>query len=421
MADKPDKEKATLQSRWESFRTWAEEQWKVLAVAGGFGYVVWALAKDEESRKVFLEFIELGENLYQKASQIYRKLRRGLMMVVGIIVIWSLWISYQAYHMTSLFRPGPFWHTVTHSRGTVLGLAELILFGLLIHFSLLVLPALFGVDFVRGRSEPIPNEGYLEKTLRIVGKFKGWFALAVAIFIATPFWHNPNLLFMALAATPLWPYFCNAWRPGQSEHVRRVLLWLLALYQSNLILLAVFPWLDTNLQTINSSQPHWAAWMMVGWYVLNLVLALYMGGRRTKADAVRDQFVPLVVADQVAGELKDVDKAKAVMTAAGIQPNASTPRSSSGEHMTVGERIMSRQPRAMSPIVAIMITLGAFGLLGWIAGIFNKATLEHKPMIPSEWLFNGNQTLDVVTWAFIGLGVIGVIIAILSQYTPNRR
>lgn len=404
-------------SWWESTRTWIGEQWKVIGVTGAFGYVIWALAQDDESKQAFLEAVNFAGNLFNKANRIYQKLRRGLMAVVGIVVTILLVMLYQGYHMPQLWTEGPLFYTIQHSRGIVELLIGLSLFGLLLDFSLRILPALFGADFLSGRfSKPMPGEGYLEKTLRLVGKFKGWVALGIVLLTIAP-WHNdPRLLVMASASISIWPFFCNAWRPGQNEHFRRSLLWLTGLLKINLIgLAAAFYWIGKVDELFMNPDKSAVSLSILVFWILQVVLAFYMGWRRTEADEVRGQLTPIVVADQVAVDITDLDKAKALLSAAGFQPKGgSRDQHSSGGHLTAGERILA-QPRGMHPFVKAMIGLGVFGVVGLAAGIFNKVTLVNKPFVPYEWLFDGNQSMNVLTWGLITVGIVGIIIGALSQ------
>ncbi len=411
------KDTATLKAGWEKFRTWAEEQWKVLGVAGGFGYVVWALAQDEESRKVFLEFIELGENLYNKANEIYQKLRRGLMAVIGIVVGSNLVMLYQGYHMNRSFASGPLLYSIQHSRGIVEVLLGLALSLLLFDFGLRVLPALFGADILKGWfGKPVPNEGLLERTLRLLGKYAGWLWIGVVLLVVGE-WHNkPVCLVIATACVPVAIFMCNAWKAGKSEHFRRTVIWFVALLIINCMAFAgITPALVAYVKAYpDESHRAGLGLLLFGSWAIQAIMAVVLGNWQTKADKARDQFVTVVAADQVAGDLNDLDKAKAVMSAAGIQPSGglthpSTTNMTPGGYLYPSQRLAKTQSSPLWGVVGALIVIGVVVLwVQWMIQVNAMAT-QHVPMIPSNWMYDGQKTWEVFGMFFlVVLGLAGV-------------
>ncbi len=435
MADAPQPAPTPEQPKkwWEVMLKRFEKHAEAFAIAGGLGYIIWALAENEECQEVFLKAIRFGQNLLIEMQEIYNGLRRGILAVLAIIAAWALWFIYTSLKMEQLYYHHGinWWDTLTHSRGGLL-VTSLILYLLLVDLELRVLPALLGADALRKKfNQAVKGEGFTAKMLRVVGKLKGWISLGVAGFIIAPFWHKPELAWIATILIIPYIPFLNAWEPGKLEKFRRTMIWFIGLTQINCFMMAVLgyplliaakayqsPYAPTLLNII-------VAFIWLSWLAQS-IFAIWSGCRNTAEDKARAIVTPFIAVKQTLDQNNmSVDEAAEVRDKLHI-PTPDSRQSARETHHSqqqVNQTVASQEAPFVdySPWPGIIKTLLviAVPVLIWLAffhtGILSWST-EKTAMLPWNWVNNAPLTgtwiaaiLFIVVVALGGIFLMGTI------------
>lgn len=127
-----------------------------------------------------------------------------------------------------------------------------------------------------------------EKVLRMLGKTNAWIHFGINVLIIAPFWNSPWLLWMGLGVNLIYVGFCNFWERGQSEKMRRTVLWMCVFTQGILILLSPYPhavkWL--MVEPTSWTNAHFLVPAIL--FVAIMVFILWLGTRRTSKDVISE-------------------------------------------------------------------------------------------------------------------------------------
>lgn len=158
-----------------------------------------------------------------------------------------------------------------------------------------------------------------EKVVRLLGKTNAWIHFGLNVLIIAPFHNSPQLLWMALGVNLIYVGFCNAWERGQSEYVRRTILWMAAWCQGILILLSPYPkavrWLKLEPASVLDAHFYVPALL----FVAVMAVVLFLGTRRTPNDVA----YALVAADNSL-EGRNIDHLRTVGQLTGVPTGESS-------------------------------------------------------------------------------------------------
>lgn len=130
------------------------------------------------------------------------------------------------------------------------------------------------------------DEKIVTRFVRAVAKLNAWHAAGFALAALPPYHKWPELLAISAALVPVWPYFCNAWKAGDSEHLRRILLAVMGWATIDMALLATLhPLVKAPfLAFFTGQQFTWIGPATFALFVLQGAGAWVSGGRKTAAD-----------------------------------------------------------------------------------------------------------------------------------------
>lgn len=197
-----------------------------------------------------------------------------------------------------------------------------------------------------------------------------WYSVGVLYITLVPLHNTPGLIPLALPVIPLFFMIplAEPWKERGTQYTW--ILWACLFWLINLALLAIFPD-ELYAPVVDGSL--WARIIMVAVIALEASLAIKL--------TIRGQTT----------ETSEVTSGR------------------------------SREPRGRTWIESLMIGLGVFGVVGLGAGWLAKYSLNHTLMIPSNWMFDGNQTMNVILWLCIGAGVIALIIGYLASHNAKFK
>lgn len=397
-----------------------EKQAEVVAVAGPLGYVSYLVLKSKHQEELFTQFMELGENLKIELKEQFNELKGALIAALLVVVVMILGVVHMATVMEHGHIKGDFWH----SRVPVLFIAILVMTLLAVQFASKWIIPFLGLDVFERfvKKDKFHGEGISIKALRFVTKGQGWIFFGLLPTIGPPFWQQPILLWLGFIWTPNYIYFTNSWRKGQSENVRRSILWLTALWQLNCITLASIPGAYGHLMVLFTQPTTWSYTILIIFFI-EIAFGIFMGNRQTKEDDGRERVQPVIAASQL---IEDSGQTSAQLEFAakmiGHQPNRDpNTTSSSGGAYPTDDYESGRRSRRMPQIVPALFIGGlvAMGLFGLDKYNSYTATTHNSPMIPSAWIENGGHWPVLLTLGGILL-VVAAIGFVLSMW-PGRR
>ncbi len=268
---------------------------------GPFVLLIWGIYRDENGRRLTKEMIRSGKILWKWTNEEFNR----LIGVINVALLFIVAISGLLLFGISTPSQYSFWGSVwpnTVLNRTYLGLP------------LMLLVVFWIVQMIFTFSRPLIAIGLAEKWLtkdrkdevfairfvRMQFKFAGWYAFGFTVLNAVTWYHEPGALAIAVPGLLIYPLFCNAWRRGDSEHVRRTVLIGNAFLEMCCVIFASVPGSWHGLTSLAIGDK------VIGPYVALILffslglLAVSLGRIKTGEDKAR-------IAKAQYDELKDVD------------------------------------------------------------------------------------------------------------------
>lgn len=278
---------AASRSWWQELLLSIPTGLKWLVGIGLTGAATVALYGDENGQKMIEAILRAGQVVWKLTNEQFRRLELIIFFLANCVFVIDafLLIQFGSQHLSLGFAewPNSLINRVVGGMPVIL-LLQVLLFAPLVRLAKWLIAAAVAQGLI---SPDGIDDKLATKFVRTVSKLNAWHAVGFALAALPPFHKWPELLAIAAVIVPIWPYFCNAWKEGDSEHLRRITLAVMAWMTLDMAALATLHMIVKApfLAFYNSQfQFSWIGLAVTAIFLAQAIGAWISGARKTTAD-----------------------------------------------------------------------------------------------------------------------------------------